>query len=189
MKIIFAQGNPGPDYTQSRHNVGFLILDSLADNLKSRWANKPRFHAITAEVNISGEKALLIKPTSFYNETGRSVREIINFYKLDPASDLLVVHDDFALPFNTIRIRRSGSDAGNNGIKSINSHINSDYTRIRIGIWTELREQMDDAEFVLAKFNADESNQLNKKIIPKTIELINQFCNGTIESTSYKIIE
>lgn len=189
MKIIFAQGNPEPDYNHSRHNVGFSILNSLADNLHTKWAEKPKFHCQAAETTVAGEKTLLIKPTTFYNETGISARTIIDFYKLDPTSDFLVIHDDFSLPFGTIRVREQGSDAGNNGIKSINSHINQIYTRIRVGIWTELREKMDDADFVLAKFNAEESKQLEKNIIPKAIELIEQFCNSTINSTSYKTLE
>jgi len=189
MKIIFAQGNPEPDYNHSRHNVGFSILNSLADSLNAKWSEKPKFHCFIAEASIAGEKALLVKPTSFYNETGISARAIIDFYKLDPTSDLLVIHDDFSLPFGTIRVREQGSDAGNNGIKSINAHVDQAYTRIRIGIWSDLREKMDDADFVLAKFSAEESKQLDKLIIPKAIELITQYCSGTIKITSYKTIE
>lgn len=187
MKIIFAQGNPEPDYTSTRHNVGFSTLNTLANSLNAKWTNKPKFNALVTEVIIAGEKALLVKPTTFYNETGNSIRKIIDFYKLDPINDLLVIHDDFALPFGTIRVRQRGSDAGNNGIKSINTHIGDNYTRIRIGIWTEIREQMDDAEFVLAKFNSDESEKLEQNIIPQVIKLVEQFCGGTVEPTSYNI--
>jgi peptidyl-tRNA hydrolase, PTH1 family len=189
MKIIFAQGNPEPDYEKSRHNVGFLVLNTLASELSAKWADKPKFHAAMSEAVIANEKILLVKPTTFYNETGISARTLIDFYKLDPVSDLLVIHDDFALPFGTIRIRKHGSDAGNNGIKSINTCIGQDYSRIRIGIWTELREKMDDAEFVLAKFSADESSQLKKNVVPQVINLIKQFCSDTIQPTSYKTIE
>ena len=189
MKLIFAQGNPEPDYAHSRHNVGFLALNTIAKDLNAKWDNQPKFHAITAEVNIGGEKALLVKPTSYYNETGVSARKLIDFYKLDPTNDLLVIHDDLALPFGTIRVRRQGSDAGNRGIKSMNTYIEQNYMRIRIGTWNELREQMDDTAFVLAKFSANESKQLEKNIIPKAIELIEQFCDGTLEQTSYKTLE
>lgn len=188
MKIIFAQGNPEPDYTNSRHNVGFAVLNSLADSLDAKWSNKPKFHAITAETEIAGEKVLLVKPTSFYNETGVSARKIIDFYKINPVEDLLVIHDDFALPFGVIRVREQGSDAGNNGIKSINSHVGQNYTRIRIGIWTELRDTIDDADFVLAKFNANEQKQLAENIIPQSLELITQFCNNTLQPTSHKTL-
>ena len=188
MKIIFAQGNPEPDYTNSRHNVGFAVLNSLADSLDAKWVNKPKFHAIIAETEITGEKVLLIKPTSFYNETGIPARKITDFYKIDPTKDLLVIHDDFALPFGIIRVRNQGSDAGNNGIKSINNHIGQNYTRIRIGIWTELRETIDDADFVLAEFNVNELKQLSEAIIPQAIELINTFCDGKLSPTSHKTL-
>lgn len=189
MKLIFAQGNPEPDYNHTRHNVGFLTLNAIAKDLDAKWKNQPKFHAITTEVNICGEKALLVKPTSYYNATGVSARKIIDFYKLDPTSDLLVIHDDLALPFGTIRVRKQGSGGGNMGIKSINTHIEPDYTRIRIGTGNELRQQMDDAEFVLAKFSADESKQLAKNVIPHAIKLIEQFCADSLEKTSYKTLK
>lgn len=188
MKIIFAQGNPEPDYTDSRHNAGFAAVNSLANSLDAKWINKPKFHAIIAETEIAGEKVLLIKPTSFYNETGITARKIIDFYKINSAKDLLVIHDDFALPFGVIRVRNQGSDAGNNGVKSINTHIGQDYTRIRIGIWTELRETIDDADFVLAKFNTNESKQLYETIIPQSIDLITKFCQNTLQPTSHKTL-
>jgi PTH1 family peptidyl-tRNA hydrolase len=189
MKIIFAQGNPEPDYAKTRHNIGFSVLNSLADKLGAKWLEKSKFQAFIAEVTISSEKAILVKPTSFYNETGSSIRKILDFYKLDPITDLLVIHDDFALPFGTIRVRKEGSDAGNNGIKSINAHIESNYARIRIGTWTELREKMNDADFVLAKFNTDENEKLAELIIPKAIDIITDFCRDSLEATSYKITD
>jgi len=189
MKIIFAQGNPGAEYTKSRHNIGFVIVDKLASNLGLKWQDSNKFKALVAETVIAGEKTLLVKPQTFYNETGQSICQIMSFYKLEPIDSLLVIHDDFALPFGTIRVRDSGSDAGNNGIKSINSCINPNYTRIRIGIWTELREKMNDADFVLAKFHSEESKNLQDKIVPKSIELINQFWAGPLENTSYSTLE
>ena len=189
MKLIFAQGNPEPDYAHSRHNVGFLALNTIAKDMNAEWKKQPKFHAMTTEVKIGGEKALLVKPTSYYNETGISARKLIDFYKLETLKDLLVIHDDLALPFGTIRVRRQGSDGGNKGIKSMNTYIEQNYMRIRIGTWNELREQMDDAAFVLAKFSADESKQLAETVIPQVVKLVEQFCAGTIEQTSYKTLE
>lgn len=189
MKLIFAQGNPGPEYINSRHNVGFLVLDNLATELGAKWINRPKFHAITTEVTINNEKMLLIKPTSFYNETGISARKLIDFYKLDSANNLLVIHDDLALPFGTIRIREQGSDAGNKGVKSINTHIDQNYARIKIGVHSELRDKMNDADFVLGKFKINELRQLEKTIIPQVVELIKKFHDGKLESTSYKTLE
>ena len=189
MKIIFAQGNPEPDYKNTRHNLGFAIINELANKLDSKWDNKSKFNAFISESVISGEKVLFVKPNSFYNETGRVIQHLITFYKLVLDRDLLVIHDDLALPFGTIRTRGKGSDAGNNGIKSINANIGPDYTRIRVGILNELREKMnDDATFVLSKFSRDEQEQISSNITPKVIELIEQFCAGTLDITSHKVV-
>jgi len=187
MKLIFAQGNPGPQYVNSRHNVGFAIIDSLANKYSAKWDEKSKFNAEIAQVTISGEKALLVKPTSFYNETGLSARQIIDFYKIDKSNDLLVIHDDLDLPFGVVRIRKQGSDAGNNGIKSLNSHLDPDFARIRVGINNDLRQKGDEVSFVLGKFNTDESKQLKDNIIPCVFEIIDEFCAGNIKETSYKI--
>lgn len=189
MKIIIAQGNPEPEYSKTRHNVGFEVLNQLADNLEAGWSNKPRFNALVAEVRIGNEKVLLVKPTTYYNETGKAARKLVDFYKIDSTKDLLVVHDDLALPFGTIRVRGQGSDAGNNGIKSLNTHLDQPFARIRIGILNEFREKMGDTDFVVSNFRNTESRQLKKSIVPKAIEIINEFCTGTTKHTSYKIVE
>ena len=187
MKIIFAQGNPEPEYSGSRHNIGFEVLNNLAKEYNAEWIKKPKFYAYAAEITINEEKLILVKPTTFYNETSTSARKFIDFYKIDQSVDFLVVHDDLDLPFGTIRVRQQGSDGGNNGIKSLNSHINANYTRIRIGILTDHNENIDDTDFVLSKFDKEESAQLSKTIVPQAIELIKQFCSGGITPTSYKI--
>lgn len=187
MKIILAQGNPGLQYSQTRHNIGFIAIDALAKKLEVEWSNKPKFDALFAQTTISGEKVILVKPTTFYNETGTSARKISDFYKIKPATDLLVIHDDLALPFSTIRVRASGSDAGNNGIKSINSHLGPDYTRIRVGILNEFRDVMGDSDFVIANFRNAETRQLKKSIVPQIIEIIEDFCDNKHKHTSYKI--
>lgn len=184
MKIIFAQGNPGPQYETTRHNVGFLALDALAGG--TSFAPKPKFFAAIAEVSIAGEKTLLVKPQTFYNETGRAARAILDFYKLSPA-DMLVIHDDLALPLGTLRVREKGSDAGNNGIKSLNAHLGPDYARLRVGVYNELRDRMHDADFVLGNFSSNERGVLNKMIIPKIKELVADFCRGSLESSSHTL--
>ncbi len=188
MKLILGQGNPDTKYDCTRHNVGFHVLDEFARSHDLIWSEKSKFKAMLAETTIDGEKVVLIKPTTYYNETGISARKIVDFYSLDPVKDLLVIHDDLALPFGTIRTRKQGSDAGNNGIKSLNTHLGSDYHRIRIGVWSELRDRMDDAEFVLSRFNKEESEQLGSKIIPHVLERIEQFCHETLEPTSHNTI-
>jgi len=187
MKLIFAQGNPEPDYSLSRHNAGFLVLNTIVTMNGAKWSNKSRFSAFIAEVKIGDEKVILAKPTTHYNETGISVKKLIDFYKLDSSNNLLVIHDDLSLPFGTIRVRKEGRDAGNNGIKSINTQIKPNYARIKIGINSELKDKIDDATFVLAKFSNQELGILIEKIIPQTIKLTTQFCNNSIEHTSHKI--
>lgn len=187
MKLIFAQGNPGTNYSTTRHNIGFMTLDALAEARGTAFASKQKFHADVAELVIAGEKVLLVKPTTFYNETGQSARSLVDFYKLDTADDVLVIHDDLALPLGTIRTREKGSDAGNNGIKSLNAHLGPDYSRIRIGIKNELHSRVPDVDFVLGHFSKDEADMLVATIIPKAIELIEHFCAGELETTSHRI--
>lgn len=182
MKVIFAQGNPGTTYADSRHNVGFMALDHLAKEWGANFQLKSKFQADIAELTKNGEKILLVKPQTFYNETGRAARALIDFYKLDPAQDFLVIHDELALPFATLRIREKGSDAGNNGIKSLNHHIGPDYTRIRIGIYNSTRDQIDDADFVLASFTSDEKTAL-PAMYQQVERFVIDFINGSLEPT------
>lgn len=188
MKIIFAQGNPGTQYAYTRHNVGFLAVDFLAAKWGSEFIKKPKFHADIAEVSIDGEKILLVKPTTFYNETGQSARLLIDFYKLDPAADFLVIHDDLALPFGTIRTREKGSDAGNNGVKSLNAHIGQQHKRIRVGIYNELRERMHDADFVLGTFNQNEKSAL-PAIFDQVERFTDAFADDEFPSTKVTIAQ
>jgi PTH1 family peptidyl-tRNA hydrolase len=184
MKLIFAQGNPDKKYQNTRHNTGFLVLDALSKKYDATWRDIDKYKSRIAEVQINGEKVLLIKPLSYYNETGLVARTLLDYYKLESASDLVVIHDDLALPLGTVRVRSRGSDAGNNGIKSLNLHISEAYNRIRVGIWTEGRDRMDDVNFVLGVFPKQEKDTVNKHIIPHVIELIEQFVDGKLEVSS-----
>lgn len=186
MKVIVAQGNPGSEYEKTRHNVGFLAIDFFAKQQGSDFQPKPKFHADIAEVTTADDKLLLVKPTTFYNDTGKAARAIADFYKLDK-SDILVIHDELALPFGTIRTREKGSDAGNNGIKSLNAHLGQDYARIRVGTWNELADRAGAFDFVLSKFSADEAKKLEADILPKISELIQDFATGNHVSTSHSV--
>lgn len=183
MKLIFAQGNPEKKYDDTRHNVGFRVIDEFARTHDAVWTEKPKFNAMIAETTIDGEKVILAKPTTYYNETGQSAHKLVDFYNLDPATDMIVIHDELALPFGTIRTRKQGSDAGNNGIKSLNSHIGPDYHRIRIGIANDMRERIGDVDFVLSKFTGSESDTL-KVIITESIQAIEQFIKDNLENYS-----
>ena len=186
MKVILALGNPGDKYTNTRHNAGFLTIDKFAAELNVNFINKPKFAADIAELNISGEKILLVKPNTYYNEVGISARAIMDFYKLT-LDDLLIIHDDTDLDFGKIRVRKDGRDAGSNGLKSLHAHIGSDFWHIRIGTDSLLRKQIGSVDFVLSKFNSDEQKILQSWIFPESIKLINKFLDGTIESFSVKL--
>ena len=182
MKLIFALGNPGKEYEKTRHNIGFAALDSLAHEYSASWQEKSKFKAVIAETSIAGEKIILAKPSTFYNQVGESLRAIIDFYKLE-TEDILLVHDELALPIGTVRLREGGSDAGNNGIKSILQHGSGQGPRIRIGISNEQRAVIDDANFVLGRFTQEDSEKLSA--ILKTVQTTcEQFARSEFELTS-----
>ena len=186
MKVILALGNPGDKYVHTRHNAGFLIIDQLAAEQSAQFSNKPKFSADIAELNISGEKILLVKPTTYYNEVGIAARALMDFYKLT-LDDVLIIHDDTDLDFGKIRVRKGGRDAGSNGLKSLHAHIGADFWHIRIGTDNLLRRQIGDVDFVLSKFNTDERKILRDWTIPKAIKLIGTFLDDTIEPLSVKL--
>lgn len=182
MKIIFAQGNPGPEYKSTRHNIGYTIIDKYAQVQNAEFTHKPKFFASVAEIGKGDDKILLAKPTTYYNETGRSARALVDFYKIDPASDLLVIHDDIALPFGLIRVRAKGSDAGNRGVRSISATFGQDYHRIRVGVNNDLLKlhQLPAHDFVLSRFSKAEQKQL-PEVIKKAIGLIDGFRQDALE--------
>lgn len=165
MKLIVGLGNIGAHFDGTRHNVGFATLDTLATN----WQEKPKFKAFLAETTVSGVKTLLLKPKTYYNQSGEAIQAVKTFYKLQN-SDILVVHDELALPFGTVRTRLQGSDAGNNGIKSAIAHIGSDFARVRVGVANDLTEKTDAADFVLGHFTHNERQQL-----PAILEEVRSF--------------
>jgi len=201
MKVILALGNPGEKYTHTRHNVGFLVIDHLAAEQNAHFSNKPKFFADIAELNsftvnsaasakppiiIPREKILLVKPTTYYNEVGVAARALLDFYKLT-LDDVLIIHDDTALDFGKIRVRKGGESAGNNGLKSLHRHVGNEFWHIRIGTDNLLRRQIGDVDFVLSKFNTDERTILRDWTIPESIKLTEAFLNSTIEPLSIKL--
>jgi peptidyl-tRNA hydrolase, PTH1 family len=187
MKLIIGLGNPEGKYASTRHNVGFAALDQYANVKGLSFQPKDKFKAAIAEFNNTDGKVIFAKPSTYYNLVGESARAIADFYKIDPA-DILIVHDELALPFGVVRTRLNGGAAGNNGIKSIIEHIGHDTPRLRIGIYNDLKGQIPDADFVLGKFNQDESDALQKTILPKAIELIDEFINGNHIANSHTLI-
>lgn len=183
MKLVIGLGNPEERYAKTRHNVGFFTLDTYARGQGGSWQAKDKFKALICELTIDGQKVLLAKPTTYYNNVGEAGRAISDFYKIDP-SDILVIHDEIALPFGTIRTRQGGSDAGNNGIKSINQHLGHETSRIRIGIYNDLRDRIHDADFVLSNFTKPESESLTD-LSEKVGNLIENFVRDSFEHTTH----
>lgn len=184
MKVIFALGNPGASYQYTRHNVGWLLLDHVATAHAAPLAAKPKFSAEVGSFTLRGETVLLVKPTTYYNDVGRSARALLDFYKLTP-DDLLVLHDDTALDFGKIRVRHGGSHGGNNGLKSLQQHLDTPFWHIRIGTDSLLRRRMNDSDFVLSAFNSDERFIIDDWIAPTTVRLCGDFLDGTLTASSY----
>lgn len=158
MKVIVGLGNPGPQYAETRHNIGFLLVDLLAESY--RFEFRPKYQGLCAEGNVEGERLLLLKPQTFMNLSGRSVSEIVHFYKV-PGEDLLIVHDDMDLPLGKIRLRDQGSAGGHNGIKSILAELGSEkFWRLKLGVGRPPKE-WDPARYVLSAFVEDEITQLD----------------------------
>lgn len=184
MKLIVGLGNPEQRYANTRHNVGFLMLDRFAEERGALFQQKDKFKSLIAECSVGNEKVILVKPTTYYNNSGEAVRAVADFYKID-AVDILLIHDELALPLGTIRTRYGGSDAGNNGVKSVTQHVEGVTARLRIGVYTEHRDLMDDADFVLGKLGGDEKKTLDQAE-PKILAIIESFIDGTFVDTTHK---
>ena len=184
MKLIFGIGNPEQRYDGTRHNVGFLMLDILAQNLDASFKRSEKFRADIAEAVIEGEKVLLVKPTTYYNLVGEAARALLDFYKLAP-SDILIIHDDLALPLGTVRTRIGGSDGGNNGLKSLGTHIGTGTARVRVGVWTETHHGADKASVVLGKFSRTEQSLVSAQE-PTIAACIHNFIVGSFETTTHR---
>lgn len=183
MKLIVGLGNPEKKYEKTRHNVGFAVLDAYAEREKTDWQEKVKFKALVAELPTA-EKTLLVKPTTYYNLVGESVRALADFYKIAP-ENILIIHDDHALPFGSLRTREQGSDAGNNGIKSINTHVGSSTKRLRVGTNSEHRGNKSDSDFVLSAFSAKEKKEL-PRLQEKIAEIIDDFIDNKFFVTTHK---
>lgn len=161
MKLIVGLGNPGPRYAQTRHNVGFMVIDQLI----RRWPpqkSQEKFAAVYVRTNIEDQPVGLLKPTTSMNLSGISVAKAMKFYNLD-LEDLLVVTDDLALPPGKIRLRRAGSSGGHNGLASVSQHLASqEFARLRIGIGPS--DLPDPADYVLARFSDQQWPNVSKDI-------------------------
>ena len=172
MKLVVGLGNPGIQYKNTRHNVGFQLLDKIADS-KNLNFNKSKFNASFCEFNINGEKILLVKPLSYMNLSGSVVAKFASFYKID-AKDILVIQDDLDMGVGRVKIVFNSSSGGHNGIKDIERCLGTrNYTRVKIGIANN--KSVDTKDYVLGDFSMDESLVLSK-IYNELLDIINDFC-------------
>ena len=185
--LVVGLGNPGTQYAHTRHNAGFLAIDSFAAKHGAR-IDRARFKALVGEVTVQGKRILLMKPQTFMNLSGEAVGEAARFYKIT-AEHIIVLSDDLSLDVGRLRVRRKGSDGGHNGLKSIREHLGSeDYPRIKIGVGQKPHREYDLADWVLSSFSKEELSQLEQAYsrIHQGIELLvqgdtdgaMQLCNG-----------
>ncbi|AEV67065.1 peptidyl-tRNA hydrolase [Acetivibrio clariflavus DSM 19732] len=162
LSVVIGLGNPGPRYENTRHNVGFDTIDRLSKK-HNIAVTKVKYKAVIGDGNIGGHRVLLVKPQTFMNLSGESVREIIEWYKV-PVKNIIIIYDDIDLPVGKIRIRPKGSAGTHNGMRSVIYQIQSeDFPRIRIGI-DKPPQGWELADFVLSKFSADERKSVEEAI-------------------------
>ena len=186
-KLVVGLGNIGKKYEITRHNAGFLCIDNAVKLAGGDWKEKKAFKCHLAEVRIGEKRVIFIKPTTLMNLSGDAVQAVKQFYKLKN-SDILVVHDELALMYGSLRIRVGGSDAGNNGIKSVSAAIGEDYARLRIGIAGEHSDKEDAAAYVLKNFSKAEQGEF-KALYAETNALITEFLfSDTLQPDTRKFI-
>lgn len=161
--LLVCLGNPGDKYENTRHNVGFMVADEVAERQK-KPIQRLKFKALTNIFTISGEKVLVMKPITYMNLSGEAVRQAADFYKVPP-DHVLVVSDDTALPVGKLRIRVKGSAGGHNGLKSIIQHLGTDqFPRLRVGVGEKPHPDYDLADWVLGKFVGEDKKAIDTSV-------------------------
>ena len=179
MKLIVGLGNPGKEYDNTRHNIGFMVIDNFCknDNFQTK------FNGLYVDKNINGEKVIFLKPQSYMNLSGNVVVEFKNYYKIDP-KDLLVIRDDLDLSLGTAKIKYDSSSGGDNGIKSIIERLGTQkFCQFKICI--SKNKLMDTKDYVLGKFTKEEKEKI-QKIIDTSQEVINSFIATGVDETMSK---
>jgi len=158
MTLFVGLGNPGSQYEDTRHNIGFRVIDKLVDDSSARDISKTSFQGKL----YRSASSLFLKPTTFMNLSGKSLQSVKNFFKIE-LEDVIVIHDDIDLPFGAVRFKKGGGHGGHNGLRSIDSHITKEYLRVRVGVGKpEHKSQVSD--YVLHDFSKDESKVLDQLI-------------------------
>ncbi|MBM6840860.1 aminoacyl-tRNA hydrolase [[Clostridium] spiroforme] len=179
MKLIVGLGNPGKEYEKTRHNTGFMVLDRLAEKLNTE-IEQNKFNGLYAKIKYKGEDVILLKPQTFMNLSGESVRKIMDFFKIG-LEDIVVVYDDMDMPTGKLRLRQNGSAGGHNGIKNIILHTGSqNFCRIRVGIGRH--PYMKVVDYVLSRFTSEESSAITKGIEEASDAVIDILDHGFVHA-------
>lgn len=176
MKLIVGLGNPGEKYRRTRHNAGFMVLDEIAKKSNVGFKVDQKHQSVVAEF----EKNKLVKPQTFMNESGRSIRSVKDFYKIDN-QDIWVIHDDVDLEFGKVRVQNGGSSAGHKGIQSVIDYLDEDFWRVRVGVGKSEKISTDD--WVLMNFDKAEEERLNIIIDAMAEHVIESLIEGIKEQT------
>ena len=164
MKLLVGLGNPGQEYRETRHNVGFMVIDALVARWRAGDEWREKFDALQIKTTVGGEPVIVSKPLTFMNLSGQSVAATAGFYKIEPA-DVFVVTDDVALPLGRLRARRDGSAGGHNGLKSIIEHLGTQaFPRMRVGVGRGTRAR-DLSNHVLGRFEASERDTVSAAVL------------------------
>ena len=185
MLLLVGLGNPGPNNTNNRHNIGFKIIDAINQQF-SLSKQKPKFKGLLTTGNIENEKVYAIKPLTFMNNSGVCIKELIEYFKID-AKDVIVFHDDLDIDLGKIKAKFGGSSAGHNGIESIDKFIGKDYSRVRIGIGHPKNGKKVDTH-VLEDFSDTEEDRI-KDITENIVKLIPTLIEKKIDVFSSKVNE
>lgn len=162
--LIAGLGNPGREYAATRHNLGFTVVEALAASEGLKWKSEPRFEAETARWDVrSGVTRLLVKPTTYMNDSGRALRGLLDFHKA-AVSDLIVAYDDLTIDTGAVKVSVTGSAGGHNGVASLLEHLGSGFVRYRLGINEPRPAGMDIKDFVLGKFSKEQTKLIDQKL-------------------------
>ena len=179
--VIAGLGNPGSQYRNTRHNIGYTLVDQLATKYGATWKHEARFEAEAAVIQYEERKLMLLKPQTFMNASGRSLATVLCYRKL-PAESMLVIYDDLTLDLGRIKLSVNGSAGGHNGIADILTQVGTGFARFRVGIGAKPHKEMDLANYVLSKFSKDELSILADRS-PIFLDQIHLILNEGIESS------
>ena len=182
MKLIVGLGNPGLEYDKTRHNVGFMVVDTIVSNLGLSF-NKEKFDGMLAEVMINQEKIMFLKPQRYINLSGEVIKKYVDFYKIN-VDDILFISDDLDLEVGKMKLRKQGGSGGHNGLKNIELNLKTkNYKRLKIGISNN--KMIDTKDYVLSKFSKTDQEKINQ-IIDKTPSIINDYLSMTFDNLMNK---